>query len=643
MKKKMNEDAKIIAELGDFKPWSGAVATWEKIKDADMLEDLDILIEEMYPDGIGMTELNDLLWFEDEWVLEQLGLIETEDEEEYDESFNENLQQEYDEIIKRGRMPLIVIDTAEQSHEIYFEPQGDKLVFGGATNTGIIPTWEFDYDDSQSFDWNFQGMVEEIQQELWDEEGYPVEESFKSSRKSSKKMNENEEVKSAIALYKKQGFLDTEDEEDARAIEVLKNADYTVKVNSRGTAHVIELERMGESLKSSRRRKSVNEDFGVEYRNMHDGIHRLLITDTEEHARDVLDNLKQLENAEDEDTIMFARDDISRWVKEEIEINYRDVDDNGMYGDIQVINYDEPKPDIYESLRPSRRRKSVNENRNYRGLTDIEFIWHGANSDPELIYKGKSFNYYDVENALYDMCKEDIEEGYFKGDANNDEDFERWLQENEGSVYGMLDDWMSYGESLKPSRRRRKSVNEISDELVDKVGQARAKELGNAQKAFIRKKMNVKAKSMQPGTRVIKDTNPDDLEPQRTRLQKAQSKAANHLRLRGARNRRQEESLSSQLLKSAHSVLSMNEGASDDMTTWSFKAKGLCKSALNKQSTFGAGNIRCIVHENLNGKLEGTAITDYAMPKSQVEEALKNALRQNGFRTTSISSLEVLY
>ena len=76
--KELTEDAKIIQDLSDFKPWSGAEETLERIKDEDKFDDLDRLIEELYPDGIDETDLNDLLRFESDWVYEQLGI---EDEE----------------------------------------------------------------------------------------------------------------------------------------------------------------------------------------------------------------------------------------------------------------------------------------------------------------------------------------------------------------------------------------------------------------------------------------------------------------------------------------------------------------------------------------------------------------------------------
>lgn len=78
----MDESLKVTSDISSFKPWSGAVDTFEKIKDAGMIEDLDFLLEDMYPDGITETQLNDILWFDADWVLESLGLKEEEFEDE---------------------------------------------------------------------------------------------------------------------------------------------------------------------------------------------------------------------------------------------------------------------------------------------------------------------------------------------------------------------------------------------------------------------------------------------------------------------------------------------------------------------------------------------------------------------------------
>lgn len=69
-------------DLNRFEAWSGAVDTLEAIKEADKLEEFENLLEECYPDGIDETHLNDLLWFEDEWIFEMLGIKEEDEDEE---------------------------------------------------------------------------------------------------------------------------------------------------------------------------------------------------------------------------------------------------------------------------------------------------------------------------------------------------------------------------------------------------------------------------------------------------------------------------------------------------------------------------------------------------------------------------------
>lgn len=60
--------------IKSFNAWSGAVETQERIINEGKADDFDNLIEELYPDGLSETELNDLLWFEEDWLFEQLGI-----------------------------------------------------------------------------------------------------------------------------------------------------------------------------------------------------------------------------------------------------------------------------------------------------------------------------------------------------------------------------------------------------------------------------------------------------------------------------------------------------------------------------------------------------------------------------------------
>ena len=63
--------------LTDFEFWSEAKKVADKLT-YDELEGLEPIIEDIYPDGIGETELNDLFWFDTEEVLSWIGLTEDE-------------------------------------------------------------------------------------------------------------------------------------------------------------------------------------------------------------------------------------------------------------------------------------------------------------------------------------------------------------------------------------------------------------------------------------------------------------------------------------------------------------------------------------------------------------------------------------
>ena len=61
-------------DLNSFQAWSGAKDTLDKIIDEGKCEELEGILEDMYPDGMTETELNDLLWFESESIYEWLGI-----------------------------------------------------------------------------------------------------------------------------------------------------------------------------------------------------------------------------------------------------------------------------------------------------------------------------------------------------------------------------------------------------------------------------------------------------------------------------------------------------------------------------------------------------------------------------------------
>lgn len=71
--------------LENFDYWSGAVDTAKRISEAGKLDDLEFILEDLYPDGMTDTQLNDLLWFDSETVYEWLGITDEDEEEEEEE------------------------------------------------------------------------------------------------------------------------------------------------------------------------------------------------------------------------------------------------------------------------------------------------------------------------------------------------------------------------------------------------------------------------------------------------------------------------------------------------------------------------------------------------------------------------------
>lgn len=83
---------KIINERGlsRFQPWSGAVETFNRIEEEGKIDQLESILEDLYPDGMTDTEINDLLWFDEESVYEWLGIKDEDSEDESDDEESED-------------------------------------------------------------------------------------------------------------------------------------------------------------------------------------------------------------------------------------------------------------------------------------------------------------------------------------------------------------------------------------------------------------------------------------------------------------------------------------------------------------------------------------------------------------------------
>ena len=138
---------------------------------------------------------------------------------------------------------------------------------------------------------------------------------------------------------------------------------------------------------------------------------------------------------------------------------------DALYSDIADRMKVPEEDETNESLKTGKNKGLKESVKNgWRGSKDIEYVWKGHWSDPELVYDGKTFNYWDIEDALWSMFLEENPQ-WTDDDSNNPEcedEFNRYVQYN-GALY--LDDVIAGGyfdESL--NQIRDKSVNESVNE-----------------------------------------------------------------------------------------------------------------------------------------------------------------------------------
>lgn len=58
--------------LKDFEFWSGAKET-AKYLTAEQMDTVETMLEDLYPDGMSETEINDIFWFEEDTIADWLG------------------------------------------------------------------------------------------------------------------------------------------------------------------------------------------------------------------------------------------------------------------------------------------------------------------------------------------------------------------------------------------------------------------------------------------------------------------------------------------------------------------------------------------------------------------------------------------
>ncbi len=67
------KDEMTIEEILDS-AWSGAIPTARKIYEANMEDEFQQLLEDVFPDVPDRTAINDFMWFDSDYIFEQLGI-----------------------------------------------------------------------------------------------------------------------------------------------------------------------------------------------------------------------------------------------------------------------------------------------------------------------------------------------------------------------------------------------------------------------------------------------------------------------------------------------------------------------------------------------------------------------------------------
>ena len=110
--------------LENFEAWSGGRSTLNKIINEGKCSQLESMLEEMYPDGMTDTELNELLWHDSDTVFEWLDIRtydQIKEELEEKKAELEDLQSDYEFDTSDEDM------TAEEKQEIYHADYEDDM------------------------------------------------------------------------------------------------------------------------------------------------------------------------------------------------------------------------------------------------------------------------------------------------------------------------------------------------------------------------------------------------------------------------------------------------------------------------------------------------------------------------------------
>ena len=74
----------------------------------------------------------------------------------------------------------------------------------------------------------------------------------------------------------------------------------------------------------------------------------------------------------------------------------------------------------------------------FRGVKGVRMQYNGNTADPTLSYRGKTANYWGVEDAMWEWYKEECAQNGVQADPNDDEGFNRFCQEHKQDIIDFI-------------------------------------------------------------------------------------------------------------------------------------------------------------------------------------------------------------
>lgn len=125
--------------LENFEAWSGGRDTLNELTHSEC-EQLESQLEDLYPDGMEETQVNDILWFERDWIAECLGYKDWEHLERDHAGISD---EDHARTIIKNKFP----DTTDEQVDGYIESE-----------------WSDDMEDDDILE-EFESYLEDLKEE----------------------------------------------------------------------------------------------------------------------------------------------------------------------------------------------------------------------------------------------------------------------------------------------------------------------------------------------------------------------------------------------------------------------------------------------------------------------------------------------